>query len=64
MRLDPGLFRARVNLGLLFAEQNRWDEAAEQLAAVVRLNPGDAFARFNLEEAERERRGAPRSGAR
>jgi tetratricopeptide (TPR) repeat protein len=48
---DPGLLKARNNLGTLYIKQNRLAEAIEQFQAALTLAPTYAYARNNLGSA-------------
>jgi Flp pilus assembly protein TadD len=48
LRLDPRDVRSAVNLGVLFVEQRRYEEAARAFQAASRLAPSDARIRDNL----------------
>lgn len=48
LRLDPRDVRSAVNLGVLFLETRRYDEAVRAFRAAARLAPEDARIRDNL----------------
>jgi tetratricopeptide (TPR) repeat protein len=48
---DPGLLKARNNLGNLYIRQNRFAEAVGQFQAALTLAPAYAYARNNLGSA-------------
>ncbi len=48
LRLDPRLAEAHFHLGEMLAAQERWDEAADCLAAAARLRPDSAETHGNL----------------
>jgi tetratricopeptide (TPR) repeat protein len=48
LRLDPGLVRARVNLGNLEAASGRWGRAEDDYRRALHRSPADADALNNL----------------
>ena len=61
MDLAPqGKVDARNNLGVMLMERGRLDEAAEQFAEALRVVPGYAQARANLERTLAAARGVRR----
>jgi len=54
---NPEHYKARNNLGTIYLEQGRLDAAREQFVEVLRLNPGDAIGKANLDLVERRRAG-------
>ena len=48
---DPGGFEARFNLGNALARLGRWQEAADQYQAALRLHPESSETRINLGSA-------------
>jgi len=67
VQAQPSCPEARNNLAVLFVEQDRLDEAAQQLQRALQVNPGYERARVNLarveallkERQERSERGVP-----
>jgi tetratricopeptide (TPR) repeat protein len=49
---QPTCAEARNNLAVVFVEQGRFEEAAEQLREALRINPGYHRARVNLERID------------
>lgn len=52
IKLDPNLYPARINLGILLLEMKRPADAVPQLKKAVALKPGDARAHLYLGRAE------------
>src|SRR5437867_7157116 len=48
LRLKPDFLRATNQIAYLLASQERYAEAEPYFHAVLRANPGDAVAHFNL----------------
>lgn len=48
LRLEPGLARARYQLGNVLQEEGRWAEAEEQFRSALALEPAQAEAHNNL----------------
>jgi Flp pilus assembly protein TadD len=59
---DPQLWEARYDLGVLFAERNRLDDAETELADAARLAPNAEDVALALAEVRR-RRGNPGAAA-
>jgi tetratricopeptide (TPR) repeat protein len=53
LELDPGDFLAWNNLGIIEMRQHRYAPAAEHFRRALEINPNFAWARRNLEKAER-----------
>lgn len=51
IELDPVAPSAQYNIGLIYAEQESWDQAAEWFQAAVRANPNDQDATYWLKKA-------------
>jgi len=49
--LDSKLINGFFNLGILYARQEQWQMAADSFEHVIRLNPNDAQAHFQLANA-------------
>lgn len=62
LTIDPGLWEARYDLGLVLAAQGNLDEAAKELSAASREAPQEEAIVVALAEVER-RRGRPKEGA-
>jgi tetratricopeptide (TPR) repeat protein len=51
LALDPGFADAHLQLGILFHDQHREQEALEEFQTAVRLNPGGPDAHYRLGQA-------------
>ena len=51
MKLDPNYARAYNNLGIILANQGRFEEAIEQFSAALKVSPAYKSARLNLEKS-------------
>jgi len=51
IRLNPDCWMAHNNLGIVFVEQGRTDEAINQYHEAIRIKPDDAFTHNNLGNA-------------
>lgn len=51
IELDPLAPSAQYNIGLIYAEQASWEQAAEWFQAAVRANPADQDAAYRLKKA-------------
>ena len=56
LRLRPGYVNARNNLGLTLAGLGRTDEAMQQFAEVLKLDPGNKQARQMMDQLTAVRR--------
>ncbi len=48
LELDPGLCSAHIDLGAVFTEEGRLDEAVQHLAKAVQLSPRNSLAYYDL----------------
>jgi len=48
LRLDPTMYKARLDLGVSYLEQGRYDAALAEITRAVQQAPGDARAHYNL----------------
>ena len=55
LQLDPDYAEAYNNLGVALANQGRFDEAIEQFSAALKIYPGYANARQNLERSLKDK---------
>ena len=53
--LDPEYTEAHNNQGVTLANQGRYEEAIAQFSAALKINPGYAKARQNLEKSLKDR---------
>ncbi len=51
IELDPVAPSAQYNIGLIYAEQESWEQAADWFQAAVRANPADQDAAYWLKKA-------------
>ncbi len=49
MRTEPAYVNGRVTYGTVLAMSKRYDEAEQQFQEALRLDPGNASARENLD---------------
>ena len=47
LRINPDDAEAHFNLGVIYGQQGRTDEAIREYQAALRINPDDAEAHYN-----------------
>ena len=52
LQLDPNNLKARVLLGDLDAKKQMWPEAEQDFQAALKIDPANAFAKFDLAELQ------------